>query len=177
MSTTVVRPESVLSLARDRWSAHPHWPHQTLLLGSHDMFRKTSLSLVARAESGADAEPVHWVFRAWKGVMHSHERYEEYKLYPYLTRRWGLAMSAAEDGHAALGAAEAEVFALRASGPSTLALADALRHHDDVLVDHLALEEELVIPALLALEPAEFETLLRTDIHTLLRRMESPQVG
>lgn len=166
MSAVVLGPESArleLSLPRDQWQSHPRFATQTLLLGSHANFLKVSRQLLSRAESGSDAPALRWVFRAWKSAMHSHEHYEERKLYPYLTRRWDLSFEACRAGHAELSVAEAEVLAESSEpGPATAELVEALRRHDEVLVSHLALEEELVIPALLALEPAEFEAYLRS---------------
>ena len=59
-----------------------------------------------------------------------------------------------------------------APGDAAPALADALRAHHEALIEHLALEEELVIPALLALEPAEFEDYYHSDIRGLLQRLD-----
>lgn len=159
-----------LDLPREAWDDHPLFPFQTLLLGGHASFRRTSRMLCDRAASGADALGLHWTFSVWKGAMHSHEHYEEHKLYPYLSHVWGLSFDTARAGHEALADAEAEVLARsREGGAATTALAEALRRHDEVLLPHLDLEEELVIPALLALEPAAFETFLRSDIDTLMR--------
>ena len=163
-----------LDLPREEWDDHPLFPVQTLLLGGHESFRRTSQTLLHRAEAGGDNLGIHWVFQVWKGGMHSHEHYEEHKLYPYLTHVWGLSFDVARQGHEDLADVEAEVLARsRDAGAASPALAEALRRHDQVLVDHLALEEQLVIPALLALEPAAFETFLRSDIGTLLRRTPS----
>jgi len=161
-----------LTLARDQWTQHPRFPQQTLLLNSHESFRRTSRTLLRRAEGGSDAGAIGWVFRAWKAGMRSHEGYEEYKLYPYLERRWGLSMAPAEAGHRQLAELDSAVRAAITAGDATPALADALRAHDAVLVAHLALEEELVIPALLALEPAEFEDYSMSDIRGLLQRLD-----
>jgi hypothetical protein len=43
-----------------------------------------------------------------------------------------------------------------ADGPRTDVIA-ALERHETILIAHLALEEELVIPRLLALTPSEFD--------------------
>jgi len=149
---------AALALDRKAWASHPRFRTQALLLGSHENFRQTSAILISRAESGSDTTALRWVFQAWKGAMHSHERYEELKLYPYLHRRWGLSFDVAREGHRALSQAE-EVVLARAGedGPASAGLTDALRRHDEILREHLALEEELVLPALLALTPDEFD--------------------
>jgi hemerythrin-like domain-containing protein len=133
-----------------------------LLLRSHQAFRETSRVLCRRARDGGDSAAIGWIFNAWKSGMHSHERYEEYKLYPYLERRWGLSMEALQEGHALLSAKEEDVRAAfrDTEGPASEALVAALQAHHDVLLEHLDLEEDVVIPALLALEPDEFEAYL-----------------
>ena len=112
--------------------------------------------------------------------MRSHERYEEVKLYPYLAKRFALSFDEAEAGHEALHEAHDDVLgAFRAiterAAESILdhdreALVAALRHHDRVLGEHLDLEEELVVPPLLGMDPSEFQRLLSSSIHQLLRR-------
>jgi len=168
--STVMSP---LTLPRDQWTQHPHYPQQTLLLNSHESFRRTSRVLLRRAEDGSDAQAIGWIFRAWKASMRSHEGYEEHKLYPYLERRWGISTASAEEGHRQLAELDAAVRGAVTAGDATPALADALRAHDEVLVAHLALEESLVIPALLALEPAEFEDYSMSDIRGLLQRLDA----
>lgn len=140
-----------LALPRTAWTAHPNFPTQTLLLGSHRSFRATSRFLLARAEDGATRPGILASFAWWKAAMHGHERYEEGKLYPYLLHRWGLACDDLAAGHAALADADARV--REASGA---ALADALGVHHALLMDHLDAEERRVIPALLALSAQEF---------------------
>lgn len=170
MQTAVDR--SVLSLPREQWADHPRYPQQVLLLGSHRQFRHLSRVLTQRAENGGDTTAIRWLFEQWKQMMtHGHERYEEHKLYPYLEARWGISCSDLREGHADLHACDAAVReALAASGSdASPALAEALRAHDAVLNAHLDLEEAVVIPALLALAPEEFETYSRSDIRTLLQ--------
>jgi len=167
-----------LSLPRDAWASHPHFPHQTLLLGSHEAFRTTSRTLVDRARRGGDTAALRWVFLRWKAAMGNHEHYEEGKLYPYLEARWGLDLDPARAGHTAV--AEAEEAVLRAAtvdGPATEALARALADHDAVLLTHLDLEEAVVIPALLALSPAEFEAYTSSSLRRLLADLGEPTSG
>lgn len=170
---TIRSDTAVLDLPRDAWADHPRYPRQVLLLGSHESFRRTSASLVRRAESGGDAAAIGWVFDYWKSAMSGHERYEEHKLYPYLEARWGLSCDPLRAGHHQLAALDAAVRAAvdACDGPATPALHTALATHDAALSAHLDVEEELIIPALLALSPDEFETYYHSNIHTLLSRL------
>jgi hypothetical protein len=163
-------------LPRSEWPTHPHFPRQTLLLGGHESFRRTSRVLIDQAVSGRSPDALGWLFRAWKAAMHSHERYEEHKLYPYLEARWDLSMAPARVGHDQLAERERDVFAAL-DGSDASAIEAAFRAHDAVLCPHLDLEEELVIPALLALSPAEFEDYIHSDIRGLLQRIQLVTVG
>ena len=165
---------SVLSLPREQWTAHPRYPQQVLLLGAHRQFRHLSRRLAQRAARGGDTTAIRRLFEPWKHMMtHGHERYEEHKLYPYLEARWGISCDALRAGHADLHACDAAVrAALDSSGSdASPALAAALQAHDDALSAHLDQEEAVVIPALLALSPEEFEAYSRSDIRTLLRAL------
>ncbi|MEL6348471.1 MAG: hemerythrin domain-containing protein, partial [Myxococcota bacterium] len=152
-------------------SDHPRYPTQTLLLGAHKNFRMISDVLVRRAEQGGDAAAIALLFLRWKMAMKSHEAYEENKLYPYLEWRWPLSCASLRDGHGELHACEQRVMAAaqEGRGAASAALAEALRVHDAVLNAHLDLEEEIVIPALLALSPEEFQTYYDSDLDTLLQ--------
>lgn len=144
-----------LTLPRAAWADHPRFPTQVLLLGSHENFRHVSRVLCDRAAAGGDRAGIVEVFGWWKAGMRSHERYEEGKLYPYLVHRFGISIAAMEVGHDELAVEDQRVRAAVDSDP--LALAAALQRHDEVLLAHLDLEERTVIPALLALEPHEFQ--------------------
>jgi len=110
------------------------------------------------------------LFRRWKRGMKSHEGYEEGKLYPYLNAKYGVNMAVLEMHHRILGQVEERVFAAESEGDA-LKFAHALKKHDEVLVPHLAQEEEMVIPLLLALKPKEFERYSRGHISGLLREL------
>ncbi len=173
---------AALTLPRAEWPAHPHYPAQVLLVRSHESFRYVSRWLLARAEAGEPTGPIERTFRDWKSAMRGHEAYEEHKLYPYLEARWGLSCAPLQAGHHALSAAEAQVLAAcepDAAAPEAQpaasvnpALVAALRHHDAVLHAHLDAEEAVVIPALLALSPAEFATYCRRSLRTLLAQLD-----
>lgn len=141
-------------ISRSEWPRHPNFPSQVLLLGSHANFRSVSRRLVDHIEAGGDPNYALSVFSMWKRAMGSHEAYEERKLYPYLAERWGVDFEAAEEGHEELHRHDASV---REAFESGVGILEALRAHDEVLVEHLRLEEDMVIPLLLALTPSEFE--------------------
>lgn len=153
-----------LRLPRTAWDAHPNYPHQVLLLGSHRNFRSISRRLIERADQGAAPGAVLPSFSWWKSAMGSHEHYEEAKLYPYLEHRWGLTCDHLTAGHHALAVADEDV---RAADASTLT--EALEAHHQVLMDHLDAEERLVIPALLALQAEEFDDYTHRSLRMLVR--------
>lgn len=148
------------TLDRNLWRDHPNYPSQVLLLGSHANFRRINTYLIDQVRGGSDLYLAGSLYRQWIRAMRSHEAYEEHKLYPYLARRWGADMTAAEAGHQELHTAYDAVIAAFEDEDREQAVA-ALSHHNDVLTAHLALEEELVIPLLLALSPEEFRTFTR----------------
>ena len=100
--------------------------------------------------------------------MKSHEGYEEGKLYPYLNAKYGVKTAVLELHHQTLGLADERVHAAVEEGDA-LKFAHALKKHDEILVPHLAQEEDLLIPLLLALEPREFERYSNGHISGLLR--------
>ena len=145
------------TIPREQWTAHPRYPDQVLLLGSHANFRRISRYLIQAAEAGEAIGGIASLYRRWIAGMRSHEAYEERKLYPYLARRWGLSFAAARAGHELLHRRHDEVIKALSQGYTTDGrLGAALRSHDVALDKHLELEEDLVIPGLLALAPEEF---------------------
>jgi iron-sulfur cluster repair protein YtfE (RIC family) len=100
----------------------------------------------------------------WMKGMRGHERYEERKLYPFLAARYGVSFAALERAHRMLHEHEQAVtdaFAALAPGAAGeparhASLMAALCAYEDALRVHLATEEDLIIPMLLALEPSEF---------------------
>ena len=161
------------------WTRHPRFGSQTLLLGSHENFRRVSQHLVAHAAlPGAGLAALSHLFERWIAAMRSHEHYEEHKLYPYLERRWQVSFEAATAGHHALHErtdAVREAFSVAGDGKqddTRRALADALIAHDRTLLEHLSLEERRVIPLLLELDPEEFQRLTTPSIHSLLRQLD-----
>ena len=172
-------PSAPVQIPRHAWTEHPNWPQQVLLLGSHDNFRRVSRHLVECAEDREDVAFIGSLFVRWVSAMRSHEAYEEHKLYPYLAKRWGADFAQATEGHAQLHARCDEVVAAVRALVNTdeetdalhKALADALRAHDDVLIDHLAHEEDVVIPLLLQMSAKEFHTYTMLPVDELLQRL------
>jgi hypothetical protein len=182
-------------IPRAAWATHAHFPEQTLLLDSLEAFRRRrqwmldSVRHVEPGGDGAERKRRRWLSRLgtefdwWMAGMKAHERYEETKLYPYLERRWDTSLAEVAAGHLALDerkrqVREAFAGALAATDPSrgapgtpaarVGALLAALGDHRRTLLDHLELEEDAVIPMLLALEPAEFRHYLATPARVLL---------
>jgi hemerythrin-like domain-containing protein len=163
-------------LARERWPAHPRFPQQTLLLDAHEAFRKRAVWILDRvvAIAPAGTAPLHrrqrWRLRMaddfawWMKGMRGHERYEERRLYPFLARRYEHSFAGLEAAHRGLHERERAVIdAFAALLPGALdegerhaELLTALRAYEDALRVHLAAEEDLIIPMLLALDPSEF---------------------
>ncbi len=164
-----------LQIPRDAWTSHPHWPNQVLLLGSHANFRDISRHLVQQAEEAGNGwgwAAIESLLRRWVAAMRSHESYEEHKLYPYLAQKWEVDFTPCKLGHIALhGAYDAAIRVLR-EGESQpdgwTKLAAALRKHDEVLHAHLDIEEDAVIPALLSMEPDEFDRYTTLPLDRLL---------
>lgn len=163
---------AVPKIPREEWTSHPHFHTQALLLGSHSNFRRVSRYLVDKA-SRQEFVGLHSLFDRWIGAMRSHEAYEERKLYPYLEYRWGVSLDDARAGHDELHAqADSVVEAFRSlarpadpADPTEVLLGnsvlDALDAHDRTLDAHLEVEEEAVVPLLLALSPEEFDRYYR----------------
>lgn len=175
----VAQTESAVTLPREEWSAHPHYPSQVLLMGSHQNFLRINAYLIDEAAVIDEPARLENLYRRWISAMRSHEGYEEHKLYPYLERRWSTSMEAAEAGHAALHGAHERVLAAFArtrvtdeSEDPRPALVEALQEHETILREHLDLEEELVIPLLLELSPREFQRLCALPIDTLLAELD-----
>ena len=154
---------------RTEWEQHPNYPDQVLLLGSHDNFRRLSRYLVETAQ----AHPDNWRitcaiwFSRWQAAMGGHEHYEESKLYPYLARRYGMALETLVGDHRAMHElADGVRRSLLEDEPA--AAHEMLRTYDDALVAHLRREEDLVIPMLLELPRDEFITYTSRSLKTLM---------
>ena len=172
----------VPSIPREEWTSHPRFATQALLLGSHANFRRVSRYLIEKA-SMEEFVGLHSLFDRWIAAMRSHEAYEERKLYPYLEYRWGVSLDEARAGHDELHACGDEVveaFRSLARPADTADPADApdvssdnqvlraLEAHDRALDAHLNLEEEAVVPLLLALSPEEFDRYYRSPLSLLI---------
>ncbi|MEM7135273.1 MAG: hemerythrin domain-containing protein [Myxococcota bacterium] len=173
-------PRATEYLDRTRWQSHPRYPAQTLLLGSHTNFVSINARLIGEAKTVEDPAALEWRYVRWIEAMRSHERYEEYKLYPYLARRWGVSFAGAQEGHRTLHDKHNEVMAAfrglndpdRDPTTARAKLVDALAAHHEALVDHLRVEEDAVIPLLLDLIPEEFQHYYHSSIQTLLAELD-----
>ena len=170
---------AVPNIPREDWTAHPRFRTQALLVGSHANFRRVSRYLVDQA-AREEFVGLHSLFDRWIAAMRSHEAYEERKLYPYLEYRWQVSLDEARTGHDELHAradevAEAFRSLARPADPngSTESSTDnpvlhALQAHDRTLDAHLNVEEEAVVPLLLALDPEEFDRYYRSPLSMLI---------
>ncbi|MGB5366552.1 MAG: hemerythrin domain-containing protein [Polyangiales bacterium] len=174
-NVAVVLPQ----IPREDWQSHPRFRTQALLLGSHANFRRVSRFLIDHAAHEQFAG-LHSLFDRWIAAMRSHEAYEERKLYPYLEYRWGVSLDEARRGHAELHTrADGVVDAFRSlAHPADPAVGSesahenrvlhALRAHDRTLGAHLDVEEDAVVPLLLALDPEEFDRYYHSPISMLI---------
>jgi len=158
-------------IPRAAWTSHPNYPEQVLLLGSHQGFRDFSAQLIELARAGHDLGFIEANYRRWIAAMRSHEAYEERKLFPYLTRRCHQDFSSAQSGHDALHDAHDVVLAAFEKSDRD-GCAAALVAHDRVLREHLELEENLVIPLLLAMPRDEFQSYSRKTPRELMRSLD-----
>ena len=177
------------ALPREAWSAHPNYPQQVLLLRSHQSFRRYMRGLVDQAREGR-LVGLHHRFSMLRQAMGGHEAYEERKLYPFLERRFTTSMADAQAGHDALHAQAEVVESAFAAGASVrdpaevdgaarerdeAALVEALERFREILDAHLDLEEERVIPMLLALPPEQFRAYYDGSIRALLASIRDPE--
>ena len=159
---------AVPNIPREDWTAHPRFRTQALLVGSHANFRRVSRYLVDQA-AREEFVGLHSLFDRWIAAMRSHEAYEERKLYPYLEYRWQVSLDEARTGHGELHARADEVAeAFRSLARPADPVLRALQAHDRTLDDHLDVEEEAVVPLLLALDPEEFDRYYRSPLSMLI---------
>jgi hemerythrin-like domain-containing protein len=101
-------------------------------------------------------------FENWQWSMGCHERYEEGKLYPFLQERFGADCGPLAEHHRQLHELADRCLETLRALPEDLnastwdAAREALSGYLSALSSHLRAEEELVIPRLLDLSPAEF---------------------
>lgn len=185
-------------IPRNEWASHPRFAEQGLLLESHATFRGRSDWIIDRLRDLAPRGEVdarrraRWLkrmraeFSWWRSSMGAHERYEERKLYPYLCARYRLTFDDLQAGHRELHALadqiESAFVAARADDGrersllSLLPLSELIQtveNHRDALLRHLELEENKVIPILLAMPKAEFQHFVATPIEHLLSNRDA----
>lgn len=136
----------------DHWRAHPNASGPALmLLGIHDQFRAAArelMRLVAASAFGAGER----LFTQLAAVLHHHHHAEEDMLFPLVHRLTGVAPDQLQTDHDEMTAA---IEAVQHAIAKREGVADAITRFHDILVPHLDREEQLVIPVLLELPPAE----------------------
>jgi hypothetical protein len=153
---------AIPDIPRKSWKNHDNYALRSGLLRSHDSFREISDYLVDKSR-GADALSIGnliFLFLRWKQAMKNHEAYEERKLYPYLSGKFGISFSDMENQHDKLGVLERRVIAAWGGGDHDRdrdTTASLFAEHDQVLKDHLIAEEDRVIPLILSLTTDEYE--------------------
>jgi hemerythrin-like domain-containing protein len=170
----------VVPVPREQWERHPRYPRQTLLIHSHEGFRKASRWVLERVREGDDLVTAAAVYGSWLRGMRNHEHYEEHKLYPFLSERWGISMTTLCRDHERLHQLDAEVrdgfqHAIVPRGRDAEAcrvvLEEAVVAFDAALHRHLDDEENIVIPLLLALEPEEFNRYRHNPVGVLMAEL------
>jgi hemerythrin-like domain-containing protein len=147
---------------RATWREHPNvGGPASMLLYIHDQFRAASERLRSLVAAGAEAATLARHFRPLAEVLHHHHHAEEVMLFPAVLRSTGVAPQRLVEDHVELTRA---IEALEASLTNTTprgAIESAVATFDDVLVAHLEREEQLVVPVLLAMTPAEAHQMMR----------------
>ena len=146
---------------RAGWDRHPNigGPASTLL-AIHDQFRAASRRIAFSIDG--EAPDVGWVRRAFTPLamtLHHHHHAEENMLFPMVLERTGTAPEQLVRDHQIMTDAIASVEAALSEGDTTRARA-TIASFDEILVEHLAREEALVIPVLLAMTAREAWALL-----------------
>jgi hypothetical protein len=163
-STTIERTQdrptftAIPDIPRESWQVHENYAVRSGLLRSHDSFREISDYLVDKSR-GADALSIGnliFLFLRWKQAMKNHEAYEERKLYPYLSGKFGISFADMESQHDSLGELERRIIAAWGEGDRDTT-ASLFAKHDRVLKTHLIAEEDRVIPLILSLNVDEYE--------------------
>jgi iron-sulfur cluster repair protein YtfE (RIC family) len=146
---------------RVAWDRHPNisGPASTLL-AIHDQFRAASRRIAFLI--GGELPDVGWVRRAFRPLaitLHHHHHAEEEMLFPMVLERTGTAPEQLVRDHQVLMDAIATVEAALSDGDTIKARA-TIASFDEILIEHLAREEALVIPVLLEMSAREAWALL-----------------
>jgi len=147
---------------RTAWDRHPNiaGPASTLL-AIHDQFRAASRRIAFLIDR--DSPDVGWVrhaFRPLATTLHHHHHAEEVMLFPMVLARTGTAPEQLVRDHQTLMDAIAAVEAALSDGDTTRARA-TIASFDEILIEHLAREEALVVPVLLGMTAREAWALLQ----------------
>jgi iron-sulfur cluster repair protein YtfE (RIC family) len=144
---------------RVAWEGHPNIGGLAgTLLYIHDSFRETSAALVALADAtGTDVlARMRRLFRPLAQTLHHHHHAEEQMLFPLVREHTAVHPAAlVEDHHALMALLAAVETALARDDHMAADLAALVRRLDDALRDHLAREEAIAVPVLLALTPEQ----------------------
>jgi hemerythrin-like domain-containing protein len=158
-----VRHDHVRDSSHERaaWDRHPNiaGPASTLLV-IHDQFRAASRHIGFLIDR--ESPDVGWVRRAFRplaNTLHHHHHAEEEMLFPMVLDRTGTDPEQLVRDHQVLMDAIAAVEAAL-SDADTVKTTAAIASFDEILVEHLAREEALVIPVLLEMTADEAWALL-----------------
>jgi iron-sulfur cluster repair protein YtfE (RIC family) len=146
---------------RAAWDRHPNigGPASTLL-AIHDQFREASRRVACLVNRDSpDVESARRAFRPLAITLHHHHHAEEEMLFPMVLERTGTAPEQLVRDHEVLVDAIAAVEAALSDGDTIEARA-RVASFDEILVEHLAREEALVIPVLLEMTAREAWALL-----------------
>jgi iron-sulfur cluster repair protein YtfE (RIC family) len=146
---------------RAAWDRHPNigGPASTLL-AIHDQFREASRRIASSVHR--EFPDVGWLRRAFRPLaitLHHHHHAEEAMLFPMVLARTGTAPEQLVRDHQVLTNAISAVEVALSHGDTIEARA-TIASFDDILVEHLAREEALVIPVLLGMSAREAWALL-----------------
>jgi hemerythrin-like domain-containing protein len=130
-----------------------------MMLSSHDQFRTASKRLRSLVAAGTDAADLARMFRPFAEVLHHHHHGEELMVFPAVLRATGVAPERLVADHVELMRAIDDVAKSFAAPTTAERMAAAVTTFDEVLCAHLDREEELVVPVLLAMTPAEVHRL------------------
>lgn len=131
-----------------------------MMLAIHDQFRAISDHLVELVARRVPVAAISRVFRPLAQVLHHHHHAEEAMVFPFVHRQTGTAPEHLQTDHDEMATAIDAVEASLVEGDPDR-IAHAITHLHGILVTHLDLEEELVIPVFLQTPPHELWALLQ----------------
>jgi len=147
----------VATAERTKWQLHPNFGGPaSMLLGVHDHFRLGSRRLLQLLVAAPpDLAHASRAFRPLAEMLHHHHHAEEAMLFPLIRRRTGAAPERLVTDHETLTAAIAYLSARLSKSDDANEAKAAAESFDQILVEHLAREESLVMPVLLEMTASE----------------------